>query len=182
MLLFVFFLGTNALDAQNGIFWGYNITFQFEDFKSNNRGVTVVGIDFLLNSGFPTQQSSKSLNMTLNTNSVDSTKFNLMYSFMGIGGRSPDTVKCPEIYLRLQLKYREVGYEKLIPFMFKPAKGPLQTTTINKINLHDYIDSYSKPIVITVSADGSYTIKKQFKMQEKPIVQTLIKIPQKEIK
>jgi hypothetical protein len=179
-LLLIFFVVTNNLVAQDGMFWEHDITFQFEDFKNNKRGASIVGVEFLINDAFICQ-NSKRTRLTLNTNSIDSTIFRIVYNYIGVGS-SPSKIKCPDIFLRLTLEVNKVKYEKLIPFIFITTNGPFHSTIINKINLNKYIDHYSEAVVIIVDGDGSYTMVEQSSMKEKLIIKTLVTIPITDLK
>jgi hypothetical protein len=180
VILLVTLLSTNQVHSQNSIAWGHKINFQFEIFNGLISDTKLSKIDFFTNSNFPI--SRRGLRQSVNTNSVDSSIFKVNYSYAGIGGSSPKKVRCPDIFLRLEFQLsptsgEAVHYEKLIRFIFETVEGSQQLTTIDMIDLENYVRPSSKAVAIMVNGNGSYSIVEQSAMEEKLIIETFVRIP-----
>ncbi|AEA42159.1 hypothetical protein [Fluviicola taffensis] len=168
-------LHTSNLVAQDGFFWGYSITFEFENIELNNKD-TLVSVDFFVN-----QKSISTMCQGWEMENAKIGQYNLSY-FCSTIGYKPMIIKCPDIYVKLEFKQSlnkdRVNYiTRFIPFIFEPTKGPSQKIVIPKLDIR-YLLKNSGSVVI-VDAEGNYKVVDGESMENKPVMYNLVKFVEK---
>jgi hypothetical protein len=169
---------SSKLIAQDGVFWGHTITFEFEKIEFSHHNDTLLSMDFFVN-----QKTVSAKCQSLEMEDTKTGHYTLSYSCSSIGGQSQvKTIKCPDIYLKLEFKRsltkNSVNYiTRFITFVFEPTTGPFQKIAVPKMNINNLLENSSS--VVIVDAEGKYKVVDGESMENKPVMYHLVKFVKK---
>jgi hypothetical protein len=168
---------SNVSKAQDGVFWGFHITFQLENrnIDSTIQMDSISAVDFYVNE-FSVNNNCAA---TVIKNPFFESVYDLGYTCSGMGGASATKkIKCPDIYMEIVILHAvpnsEIKYiHKLVPFILNSGKGPFLAIKIKKINLQQLI-THNEPFAVVVDGEGNYKIESLHTMKMKPTFYNLV--------
>ncbi len=164
--------------AQNGVFWGYELSFQFD--QSSVSAQDIVGVEILRESVTPAACTAARVQCTpmITGFDLETLCFTIVEGCGGIGG-SCNQVQPPTVYLQLDLATPKTGgritrHQKIIPFEFDLVPYSRPTIVVGEIDLGNYLLPGAPAIVVQVDVNGTYTIQEQLPARAQEEVAGLI--------
>lgn len=139
--------------AQNGIFWCSSVTFDLgSSMAVSEKTIPAIPPEFYINKALINDHCHAHLK-----NKAPGT-YLFSFSCSAIGGSGPDSIKCPNVYLKITLRSddKQGVVTKWVPFIFDAAAGSFQQLVIRKIDLKELLAE--KDPAVYVNSAGAYTI------------------------
>lgn len=180
LILLLFLWQNTFVFSQDGAFWGYSFSIQFESLKPIDSNDSIVSLELYKNSNHISKsQGSTQCSFNLLSHDLDSAFFVVAEGCSFIGS-SPTKIKPPTIILRFGIRRKvnngsSINYFKIIPIVFDEFPESFAVISLFHVEINHFSGIPSDDIVIKVVSKNSYEIIEQESLEVKPVINTLLR-------
>ncbi|WP_179009419.1 hypothetical protein [Winogradskyella forsetii] len=164
----------NNATAQDSVYCGYTVDFQFETIRLKRNTDSILSITFFEETAFEPLKNSE--NYTLGFYRIDTlnNKYRIAKHWHTIGGGNTCTLMKPTtLYLYFKItssnnRNEAYTYTKVVPVFFNALERNLEAWQLNNIDLGQQLQVNAQPIAIEVTGLNNYKIVPQANLLQRP--------------
>ena len=171
--LFSIFCFNNTI-AQDGVYCGYTVDFQFKTFQLKKNTDSILSITFFEETAFEPLTNSENDISGFYKIDTSKSKYRITKQWHTIvGGNTCEQIKPTTLYLYFKISssnYRNEAYTyiKIVPVFFNALERNLETWKLKDMDLGQHLQVNAQPIAIEVTGLNNYKIVPQANLLQRP--------------